>query len=139
LRGGKLHSRTVDGQTVRYVWGVGLLHEVDSGGNATYYHYDQVGNTTALTDAGQAVVERFRYSPYGVITYRLASYETPFKFSGFFGVQTDGNGLLYMRARYYHPLIRRFVNSDPARDLWNWFAYLLPLKLRPTKMVALRS
>ena len=26
-------------------------------------------------------------------------------------------------ARFYHPLIRRFVNSDPARDQWNWFAY----------------
>ena len=26
-------------------------------------------------------------------------------------------------ARYYNPLIRRFVNSDPARDAWNWFAY----------------
>ena len=28
-----------------------------------------------------------------------------------------------MRARYYNPLIRRFINSDPARDAWNWFAY----------------
>ena len=26
-------------------------------------------------------------------------------------------------ARYFNPLIRRFVNSDPARDAWNWFAY----------------
>ena len=26
-------------------------------------------------------------------------------------------------ARYYNPLIRRFINSDPARDQWNWFAY----------------
>jgi len=27
-------------------------------------------------------------------------------------VQTDPNGLLYMRARYYNPLIRRFINQD---------------------------
>ena len=28
-----------------------------------------------------------------------------------------------MRARYYNPLIRRFVNADPAQQGWNWYAY----------------
>jgi type VI secretion system secreted protein VgrG len=30
------------------------------------------------------------------------------------GVQTDPNGLLYMRARYYNPYISRFLNPDPS-------------------------
>jgi RHS repeat-associated protein len=38
--------------------------------------------------------------------------DTPFRFNGRYGVQTDPNGLLYMRARYYNPAIRRFVNQD---------------------------
>ena len=31
-----------------------------------------------------------------------------------YGVQTDPNGLLYMRARYYNPYISRFLNPDPS-------------------------
>ena len=44
---------------------------------------------------------------------------------GRYGVQTDPNGLLYMRARYYNPYICRFINPDPvgfAGGL-NWYAY----------------
>jgi len=38
---------------------------------------------------------------------------------------TDANGLLYMRARYYNPHLRRFLNADPAgmSGGMNWFAY----------------
>jgi len=32
--------------------------------------------------------------------------------NGKYGVVTDANGLLYMRARYYSPELRRFVNAD---------------------------
>ena len=28
------------------------------------------------------------------------------------GVVTEGNGLIYMRARYYSPELRRFINAD---------------------------
>jgi len=98
-------------------------NEVDASGNATYHHFDHAGNTAALTDQSQAVTDRFRYSPYGVPTYREGDHDTPFRFGGFFGIQTDPNGLIHMRARYYHPLIRRFINRDPARAGWNWYAY----------------
>jgi hypothetical protein len=36
---------------------------------------------------------------------------------------TDANGLINMRARYYNPLTMRFLNSDPAMDGLNWYAY----------------
>ncbi len=35
-----------------------------------------------------------------------------FGFNGRDGVVTDKNGLIYMRARYYSPDMRRFVNAD---------------------------
>ena len=100
-----------------------MQYEVDASGNAVYYHFDHVGNTAALTDESETVIDEFHYSPYGTVTYQKNSYETPFRFGGFFGIQTDSNGLVHMRARYYNPLIRRFINSDPARDQWNWFVY----------------
>jgi hypothetical protein len=39
------------------------------------------------------------------------------------GVVTDSNGLLHMRARFYNPEIKRFINIDPIRDGLNWYAY----------------
>jgi len=120
---GKVIQRTKNGETVRYVWGVGLLYEVNTAEVATYYHYDNYGNTIALTNESETVIDRLEYSPYGGIIYREANFDTPFLFSGFFGIQTDDNGLFYVRARYFNPLIRRFINADPAQDGWNWYAY----------------
>ena len=35
-----------------------------------------------------------------------------FGYNGRDGVVTDDNGLIYMRARYYSPYMKRFVNAD---------------------------
>lgn len=119
----KVLARTKNGVTTRYVYGAGLQYEVSSAGVATYYHYDQTGNTAALTNQAGAIIDRIAYSPYGQIRYRTGTTDTPFLFGGFFGVMTDANGLINMRARYYNPLTMRFINSDPARDGLNWYAY----------------
>jgi len=34
-------------------------------------------------------------------------------YTGKYGVQTEANGLLNMRARFYHPQLGRFCNADP--------------------------
>ena len=115
--------RTKNGVTTRYVYGVGLQYEVSSARDATYYHYDQSGNTAMLTDQAGSVVDRISYSPYGTIRYRMAAHDTPFLYGGFFGVMTDANGLIAMRVRYYNPLTKRFLTSDPAMDGLNWYAY----------------
>ena len=108
----------------RIIWLLLLLIVFGSSpAHAFFSIQDHVGNTAALTDESETVIDEFHYSPYGTVTYQKNSYETPFRFGGFFGIQTDSNGLVHMRARYYNPLIRRFINSDPARDQWNWFVY----------------
>ncbi len=119
----KVLSRTKNGVTTRYVYGAGLQYEVSSAGAATYYHFDQTGNTAALSNQAGTITDRLAYSPYGTIRYRTGTTDTPFLFGGFFGVMTDTNGLINMRARYYNPLTMRFINSDPARDTLNWYAY----------------
>ena len=35
-----------------------------------------------------------------------------FLYNGRYGVETGANGLYYMRARYYNPQIKRFINRD---------------------------
>ena len=124
---GKVLTRTKAGVVTRYVWGIGLCYEVDSSGNTTTYHYDATGSTIALTDDTAKIIERVEYSPYGLVTRRWNStgsyHDTPFLYTGMLGNETDANGLVHMRARYYHPLLGRFINGDPAREGWNWHAY----------------
>ena len=37
----------------------------------------------------------------------------PFKYVGRYGVMDEGNGLSYIRARYYAPVLGRFITKDP--------------------------
>ena len=108
-----------------YVYGLGLLYEADDAGNTKTYHYDYRGSTVAITDDAGNVTDRIEYSAYGSIIYRTGNTDTPFLFNGRYGVQTDPNGLLYMRARYYNPYLCRFLNPDPvgSRGGLNFYAY----------------
>ena len=47
------------------------------------------------------------------------------QYNGYYGVQQEPNGLLHMRARYYSPELRRFINADPIGFAggMNWYAY----------------
>jgi RHS repeat-associated protein len=100
-----------------YVYGNGLLYEIDVTGSTTsllYYHFDVRGSTIALTDPNGNLTDQFEYSPYGTETYHAGTNITPFLYNARYGVQTDNNGLLFMKARYYNPYICRFLNPDPS-------------------------
>jgi len=126
LAGGRLSELT--GITHYYVGWHCLRYgatETATNSYVWYYHNDCRGSTVALTDHESRVTDRYEYSAYGTLTYSFGNTDTPFLFNGRFGVQTDPNGLLYMRARYYNPYICRFINPDPvgfAGGL-NWYAY----------------
>jgi len=120
--------RIKNGVTNYYVYGPGLLYQVTETTNSTNtltYHYDYRGSTIALTGDGGQVTDRIEYSLYGLTTYRVGTNDTPFLFNGRYGVQSDPNGLLYMRARYYNPYLCRFLNPDPSgfKGGLNHYAY----------------
>ncbi|MEI6076402.1 MAG: RHS repeat-associated core domain-containing protein [Verrucomicrobiota bacterium] len=109
--------RIKNGVTNYYIYGAGLLYQVTetaTGTNTLTYHYDYRGSTIALSADNSLVTDRIEYSAYGLTTYRVGLTDTPFLFNGRYGVQTDPNGLLYMRARYYNPYLCRFVSADPT-------------------------
>jgi RHS repeat-associated protein len=109
--------RIKNGITNYYIYGPGLLYQVTETATTTNtltYHYDNRGSTIALTDDNGRVTDRIEYSLYAILTYRTGTNDTPFLFNGRYGVQTDSNGLLYMRARYYNPYLCRFINQDPT-------------------------
>jgi len=98
-----------DGSSTYYVHGLGLIGQEQDGEYLTY-HFDLRGSTVALTDETGNLVQRFQYSPYGMLLGGDAS-KTPFLFNGQYGVMTDNNGLYYMRARYYSPDILRVARD----------------------------
>lgn len=103
-----------DGSRTFYVYGPVLLYEIEETNNAArQYHYDHFGSTIALTDDTGQVTGRATYSAYGLTVQTNGTLNTPFLWQGAFGVQTDSNGLLYMRARYYHAYLGRFLSEDP--------------------------
>jgi RHS repeat-associated protein len=109
--------RIQNGVTNYYIYGSGLLYQVTETATATNtltYHYDYRGSTIALSADNGLVTDRIEYSAYGLTTYRAGTNDTPFLFNGRYGVMTDPNGLLYMRARYYNPYLCRFINPDPS-------------------------
>ena len=107
------------GQVLRYyVWSPGgrLLYLIDAqNGNAvSYFHFDRVGSTLALTAGNGTVTDAYAYSPYGVLLGHAGTSAQPFTYIGAFGVRAEGN-LCHMRARYYDPARARFLSRDP---LW---------------------
>ncbi len=102
------------GSTItKYVYGLGLIGEECNGAFKTY-HFDYRGSTVALTNINGVVTNIFTYDTYGKLTEGSSSV-TPFLYNGRDGVITDENGLYYMRARYYSPDLKRFVNADIVR------------------------
>lgn len=120
--------RIRSGVTNYYVYGLGLLYEITetpSKTNVLTYHFDYRGSTVALTDSNGNITDQIEYSAYGLMTYHSGTNDTQFLFNGRYGVMTDSNGLLFMRARYYNPYLCRFLNPDPAGFAGglNWYAY----------------
>ena len=97
--------------STKYVYDKGLIGEEVSGAFKTY-HFDCRGSTIAITDASGTITDTFAYDTYGKLLSRTGTNSVIFGYNGRDGVITDANGLIYMRARYYSPKLRRFINAD---------------------------
>ena len=107
----KLLCKTTDGVTTKYVYGRGLIGEEVSNTFKTY-HFDSRGSTIAITDSLGNITDTFAYDTYGKRVSHTGSNDIIFGYNGRDGVVTDKNGLIYMRARYYSPVMKRFINAD---------------------------
>ena len=101
-----------EGETVtKYVYGRGLIGEEVQGYFSTY-HFDLRGSTVAVTDECGCISDTFIYDTYGKLISGTGTSNVIFGYNGRDGVVTDENGLIYMRARYYSPEMKRFINAD---------------------------
>jgi RHS repeat-associated protein len=107
----QLLMKTTNGVVTKYVYGCELIGE-ECGSVFKTYCFDFRGSTVALTDITGNITDTFTYDTYGKMIGRTGTSQIVFGYSGRDGVMTDKNGLIYMRARYYAPVLRRFVNAD---------------------------
>ena len=82
---------------------------IRSSGVQEYYHTDALGSSMALTDENGVSQATYSYEPFGNTTQAGTSVN-PFQYTG---RENDGAGLYYLRARYYSPMLERFIGPDP--------------------------
>jgi RHS repeat-associated protein len=113
-----------------YIYGEGLVSKINAAGDSHYYHYNPTGHTLALSNSSGFVDDKYAYTSYGKTT-KEGNTHNPFLFVGKHGVMDDGNGLHFMRARYYKEDIKRFISLDALHgemltpQSLNRYAYVL--------------
>jgi RHS repeat-associated protein len=85
-----------------------------------YFHRDQLGSVSVVTDESGAVIERLAYEPFGKRRYPNGAFDPS---GSLVGVNTDRGftghehldevQLIHMNGRVYDPLLGRFMSADP--------------------------
>jgi RHS repeat-associated protein len=97
-----------DGTVTKHVMLGATLVQRRVGMAAVWLHTDHLGSVQAATDSAGRTVARSAYRPYGERTLGLDAER------GFTGQRQDETGLFYLHARYYDPVLGRFISADPT-------------------------
>jgi RHS repeat-associated protein len=71
---------------------------------------DALGSTVALVDSNGNIQTTYSYDPFGNTSAAGSSTTNVVQYTG---RENEGNGLYYYRARYYSPVLGRFISEDP--------------------------
>jgi RHS repeat-associated protein len=104
-------SRELKQGSDNIVYGLGPLYVVKGDGSTLTFARDGGKSVRAEINSAGAVTALFRYRAYGQIAQSTGT-PTP-SYLGYAGQLFDPSGLYYMRARWYDPVIGRFITSDP--------------------------
>ncbi len=92
------------------------------GTSTEYFAYDGLGSVRQVLGESGLPLMAQTFDPYGN-PYRYAGPTESATSYGFTGEQTDSNGLVFLRARYYAPSMGRFGQMDPSRQEVNPYLY----------------
>ena len=124
-------SKTVGGETDSFtlvggnVWSDGTTNytrgiELISNGTQLYL-YNVRGDVIQLLGFDGVVDKTYDYDAYGNELQRDLNDENPFRYCGeYYDTET---GFIYLRARYYDPMVGRFTSVDPIKSGLNWYSY----------------
>ncbi len=106
----KFYECTVGSACTTYIFAGKNRIAKKTGTSVGYYHPDHLGSSNIITGDGMARVEEIDYYPYGEIGMDVGSSSASHKFTG---QEWDSEtGLYYYGARYYNPVIGRFISAD---------------------------
>jgi RHS repeat-associated protein len=113
------------GLIAHYVHGLGLVSRVDNS-QVDYYDADAIGSIIGLTGSDGEYVNQYQYLPFGEDLSKVEAVPNPFEYVGEWGVMDEGNGLDFMRSRFYTSDDGRFLNVDPIGQAGglNLYAYV---------------
>ena len=97
----------------RYTHGLGLVSRVDGSNTSSFYDTDAIGSVVGLSGSSGSYLNSYSYLPFGEDLTKTETIANPFEYVGQYGVMDEGNGLDFMRARFYTPVEGRFMNLDP--------------------------
>ncbi len=124
------------GTAAYYTYGDGIDERITMhrGGTDYYYHANRLGSIYLLTNGTGGILERYAYTPYGVVTVSNSAYASSGTVSSvgnpylFTGREFDPeSGLYNYRARTYDPVQGRFKQLDPigyAAGDYNLYQYV---------------
>ena len=119
-----LAESSPEGDTIsRYISGYGVAagwNREKSGYH--YYHLDEQNSTAYITGRGGEIENQYEYDAFGVLQNSREEFHNRILYTGQQYDQTSGQ--YYLRARYYNPVLGRFVQEDEYRgDGLNLYAY----------------
>jgi len=112
--------------TAYYVYGLGLISKITPSNQSYFYHFDGIASNIGISDSSGNMVNKYAYDAFGKVLNQEEAIPNSFKYVGQFGVMDEGNGIFYLRARYYDPEVGRFISKDPIGFLGglNVFTYV---------------
>ena len=100
-----------------YGGGIGGIISAYRNGTPTYYHYDGIGAVTGLTDQNAKLLQSYSYDAFGNALMVQGQGKGAKNITNPYGFSTKEynpkSGLSYFGARYYDPVVGRFVTKDP--------------------------
>ncbi len=76
----------------------------------SYFHPDHLGSTSVLTNAQGVAEEHNSYRPYGQLHTHTGTADVAYKYTG--QERDPSTGLYFYHARYYDPVLGRFLSPD---------------------------
>ncbi len=94
----------------KYIFAGSQRIAMKQGSSILYYHSDHLGSASLVTDQSGNKAEEIYYYPYGGSRQDSGGVNVRYKYTG--QELDDETGLYYYNARYYDPLLGRFISAD---------------------------
>ena len=104
------HYEEKDGVITKHIFAGGIRMAKVSQGQVEYQHQDHLGSTSAVTDGMGRKIGSVEYMPFGTVHEKTGAVDMDHRYTD---KEYDAEtGLYYYGARYYDPMIARFVMAD---------------------------